>query len=412
MHPSSDLNVDLCLVMRQFYPVMAGAAERCRRYAPGLMTRSVYMTAIARQTDPRQEPDEILDSGLRVQRVPAHNNLLAWDQALLHRALKHVLELDCPKSAVLQTNMAFQHTRRLIAEVRRNRVPTVWLGSMMEDLSAGRPWWQVLKERLHLHATLRGFNACAVGSTVMRDWLRSAWLPARGIEVIGHGVDQTRFCPVEPTHEKRALRERWGLELSSVVTLLVGTVTARKGVHLLLDAWENHLASDPRAHLILVGAFDRPTVVHENQRRALATYQQGVRAQLARLTATGRVRHLGEVADIQQLMRASDILVLPSDREGVPNVVLEAMSCGLPCVLTPFVGLPREELGQEGKNWLLIERTSSALASTLSALINDEVRRQNIGAAAYQQARNHFGLERTLDAYAALYRRLLHEIHG
>jgi glycosyltransferase involved in cell wall biosynthesis len=225
-------------------------------------------------------------------------------------------------------------------------------------------------------------------------------------------VDQTRFCQVKNANEKMALRERWELPQTAVVTLLVGTITARKGVHLLLEAWENQLAANPRAHLVLAGAFDRPTVVHQDQQRALVTYQQGVRAQLARLIATGRVRHLGEVVDIHLLMRACDILVLPSDREGVPNVVLEAMSCGVPCVLTPFIGLPREELGQEGKTWLLAERTSSALASTLSALINDEVRRQNIGAAAYQQARNHFALEKTLNAYAGLYRRLLGEIHG
>ena len=412
MNATSDSSLDLCLVMRQFYPVIAGAAERCRRYAPGLMARGVHMTAIARQTGPELALKEILDGGMCVHRVPAQPDVQAWDQALLCHALKHSRDSGRIQNTVLQTNLAFQHTRRLLSEVRQSGVPTVWLGSMMEDMSGGRSWWQAFRERLHMHATLRGFDACAVGSTVMRDWLRAAWLPERRIEVIGHGVNQTRFCPVKSANEKIALRERWELPQTAVVTLLVGTITARKGVHLLLEAWENHLAANPHAHLVLAGWFDRPTVVHEAHQRELVTYQQGVRAQISRLAATGRVRHFGEVADIHLLMRACDILVLPSDREGVPNVVLEAMSCGVPCVLTPFIGLPREELGQEGKTWLLTERTSSALASTLSALINDEVQRQSIGAAAYQQARDHFGLEKTLDAYAALYRRLLREFHG
>jgi glycosyltransferase involved in cell wall biosynthesis len=412
MNATPDSSLDLCLVMRQFYPVMAGAAERCRRYSPGLMARGVHMTAIARQMEPWLALNEELGEGLRVLRVPAESDVQAWDQALLRHALKHIRDSGHIKNTVLQTNLAFQHTRRLLSEVRQNGVPAVWLGSMMEDLSAGRSWWQVWRDRMHLHATLRGFDVCAVGSTAMRDWLRAAWLPARRIEVIGHGVDQTRFGPLKSAEERAVLRKRWELPQDGVITLLVGTVTARKGVHLLLEAWENHLAADPRAHLVLAGGFDRPTVVHEAHQRELVTYQQGVRAQIARLAATGRVRHFGEVADIHLLMRVCDILVLPSDREGVPNVVLEAMSCGVPCVLTPFIGLPREELGQEGKTWLLTERTSSALASTLSALINDEVRRQSIGAAAYQQARDHFGLEKTLDAYAALYRRLLREFHG
>lgn len=412
MNPIPDSSLDLCLVMRQFYPVMAGAAERCRRYAPGLMARGVRMTAIARQTEPGLAMNEELGEGLRVQRVPAESDVQAWDQALLRHALKHIRDSGHIQNTVLQTNLAFQHTRRLLSEVSQSGVPSVWLGSMMEDFSSGRSWWQAWRERMHLHATLRGFDACAVGSTAMRDWLRAAWLPTRRIEVIGHGVDQTRFSPLESAEEKAVLRARWELPQDDVITLLVGTITARKGVHLLLEAWENHLAADPHAHLVLAGGFDRPTVVHEAHQRELATYQQGVRAQLIRLTATGRVRHLGEVADIHLLMRACDILVLPSDREGVPNVVLEAMSCGLPCVLTPFIGLPREELGPEGKTWLLAERTSSALAGTLAALIHDEARRRDIGAAALKRACEHFGLEKTLDAYAALYRRLLREAHG
>lgn len=401
--PSSSL--DLCLVMRQFYPVLAGAAERCRRYAPGLLARGVSMTAVARQNEVTQNTDEMLDCGVRVLRVAAEPDVHTWDQALLRQAVTQLRGRE--SRSILQTNMAFEHTRSLLLQIRRSGVPTVWLGSMMEDLATGRSWWQNLRERLHLRTALSGFDACAVGSTAMRDWLHSAWVPAHRIEVIGHGVDQTRFRPAETAAEKTELLKKFDLPADSVITLMVGTITARKGVHLLLEAWEKQLACIPNTLLVIAGAFDRPTVVHESQQRDLAAYQQGVRSQLERLNECGRVRHLGEVPSIHELMRAADLLVLPSDREGVPNVVLEAMSSGLPCVLAPFVGLPREELGIEGKTWLLSERSVNGLSATILPLLRDAEMRREVGNAAFVHARGSFALDKTLDAYAGLYHRLV-----
>ena len=149
-------------------------------------------------------------------------------------------------------------------------------------------------------------------------------------------------------------------------------------------------------------------MVHGQQQRDLATYQEGIHRQLAALQPTGRVRYVGEVSAIADWMRACDALVLPSEREGVPNVVLEAMSCGLPCLLTPFAGLPREELGTEGTHWLLAERDSAALGTALTALVREDARREMIGQAAAHHAAGSFGLEQTLDRYAALYHQLLH----
>jgi glycosyltransferase involved in cell wall biosynthesis len=404
-------DIELCLVMRHVWPVLAGAAERFRRYAPGLLERGVHMTAFARQAENGQALDEVVPGDMRVLRVAASADAHVWDRALFERLQSHSAA-HAGRQMVLQTNVVHTQTRSIIKKVCAGGVPAVWTGSMMEENTEVLPWWRHFRERVRRRWLHHSFDAFTVGSSLMRDWLRNEWVPPERIHVIGHGVDHARFRPVSSATEKDALRQIWHLPVDAVVILMVGTITARKGVHLLLDSWEKSLVAEPSAHLVLAGAFDRPTVVHEAHQRELGVYQQGVHAQLQRLTATGRVHHLGEVADIHLLMRACDILVLPSDREGVPNVVLEAMSCGLPCVLTPFVGLPREELGPEGKNWVLTERTSFALAEVLGALIHDEIRRKSIGAAAYQQALDHFGLDKTLDAYEALYRNLLRKVHG
>lgn len=397
--------LQVCLAIRQFYPVMAGAAERCRRYAPGLRERGVELSAVARLPEETLPLEETVPGGVAVTRLPVTSTLQALDQTLLETAAERLASAHSGR-AVLLTNLAFSHTLPALKKIRAAGLPLVWLGSMMEDNAAGKSFWNRLRERLHLRSVLASFDACAVGSTAMRDWLAQAGIPKRRIRVIGHGVDHARFRPVHDAEEKRALRARFGLPQDGVVVLMVGTITARKGAHLLLEAWEKNFTGHSRAHLVLAGAFDRPTVVHEDQQQKLAVFQNGVRAQLERLAPGGHARHLGEVADVECLMRACDVLILPSEREGVPNVVLEGMSSGLPCVLTPFTGLPKEELGPLGTTWLLAERNAEALAAALRTLVDNPARRTEMGCQAASHARLHFGLDKTLDDYTALYQEL------
>ena len=67
---------------------------------------------------------------------------------------------------------------------------------------------------------------------------------------------------------------------------------------------------------------------------------------------TSRAHLLGKQTNVNEFMRAADIFVFPSRQEGLPDVILEALTSGLPIVMTPFVGLP-EELGRmvERMNW-------------------------------------------------------------
>lgn len=405
--PPDSRPVEVCLLMRQFYPVMAGAAERFRRYSPGLWRRGVRLNVVARQADESLPLVEELHEGLRIQRVPFQSSTPAWDQALMEESGRVLQRLCGDRPAVLHTNIAFKHTRPSLTRLRRQGTPTVWLGSMMEDHATGKSWLAAFRERLRLRWTLGVFDVAAVGSTAMRAWLRAAWVPEARIRVIGHGVDLQRFHPAESPGGKEALRVRFNLPTKAVITLMVGTITARKGVHLLLEAWEERLMQDPQAVLVIAGAFDRPTVVREDQGK-LAEFQTTLRQRLDRLTATGRVFHLGEVKNIDDLMRAADLLILPSDREGVPNVVLEGMASGLPCLLTPFMGLPREELGEEGRLWKLCQRDVQGIGAGLADLIQNEPLRLSMGRAAAERAASLFGLERTLDDYAALY----HELAG
>lgn len=404
--------VQLELVLRQFWPARAGAAQRMDRYAPGLASRGVGMRAWVRQTQPDWPLREQSPGGVDIRRQPGQaDRSMIWDcrlfEALIAEESPHLQR----RGRVVQTNLAFAHTLPHLRRLRRLGHPTLWLGSMLEDISAGMSPWRRLRERLRLRWTLGGFDAHVVGSTAMRQWLRSFWIAPSSIQVIGHGVDLKRFHPCEPD-QLAGLRRRLAMPLEAPCVLMVGSMIARKGVDLLLEAWPLVLQAHPGAQLVLIGEFERPSIVDRAERGGMDAFAQRIKRLMQPLIEAGALQHLEHCDQPQEWMAAADVMVLPSQREGVPNVVLEAMACGTPCVLTPFIGLPREELGPEGGGWLLTAADSQSLALRLLWLLDEPARLRAMSGLAAQWAHAHFDLQHTLDAQAALFGRLAAEAQG
>jgi glycosyltransferase involved in cell wall biosynthesis len=189
--------------------------------------------------------------------------------------------------------------------------------------------------------------------------------------------------------------------------LMVGTMTQRKGVDLLLEAWPQVRSQHPSAHLVLIGGTDRPTIVEAAQRARAATHQQKLQSLMEPGLQAGSIIRHDAVDCIEHWMRVADLLVLASEREGVPNVVLEAMASGTPCLLTPFLGLPREELGPCGEAWHLCQRNSAAIAQEMNCLLANANALPRWGRLAAEHAARNFALEDSVNAYASLYRGLV-----
>jgi len=129
---------------------------------------------------------------------------------------------------------------------------------------------------------------------------------------------------------------------------------------------------------------------------------------LAASGAADRVHFTGVVRNIEAYLRASDVFVFPSTREGMPNAVLEAMATGIPVILTPFVGLSKD-LGEPDHEFLLVERDPEALASAIAEVLNGSGLGCRLGEKARRWTEETMDLEKSLDRYAALYRELAME---
>jgi glycosyltransferase involved in cell wall biosynthesis len=111
----------------------------------------------------------------------------------------------------------------------------------------------------------------------------------------------------------------------------------------------------------------------------------------ARLGVGDRIEFVGRAPDARHLIAAADIFLLTSDHEGMPNVVLEAMSIGVPCVTTDVFGI-RELIDNERTG--LIATTDAALVTSVRALAEDPDLRKNIGRQARDVVSERFRLEK------------------
>lgn len=168
------------------------------------------------------------------------------------------------------------------------------------------------------------------------------------ITVLRNGVDLDAFRPIDQNSARQKVgswRGRW--------LLSVGHLIERKGHHLIIEA----LCSLPDTNLAIVG--DGPM---RAELQALAV----------RLGVENRVRILGAVNqdELPNYYSAADALVLASSREGMANVLLEAIACGLPVVATPIWGTP-EVIATPEAGVLTQDRSTSGLVNGIRGLFGD-----------------------------------------
>lgn len=191
----------------------------------------------------------------------------------------------------------------------------------------------------------------------MRAAYAAADVDPERITVIPNGVDLTRFA------EGRADDVRAGLGISGedVVVLYAGRLSPTKGIEVALEAFGAFAEHWPLgdSHLLVAG-------VVRNQPPHLSpeAYEQRLRER-----SPPRTHWLGLRSDMPALMRAADVVVIPTvDNESCPRAGLEALASGRPVIGSRVGGIP-EVLGSELEKFLVPPGDPAALAAALSALV-------------------------------------------
>jgi glycosyltransferase involved in cell wall biosynthesis len=218
-------------------------------------------------------------------------------------------------------------------------------------------------------------------------------LPAAHGEVILNALPEAAFAPADPA-VRQPLRQQLEVPDAAVLCLTAARLELSKGGQHLLEV-ARRLRGGPDLRFLWAGEGTR-----QAQFEALARM----------LGLEKRVRFLGLRSNIAALLAAADLFLLPSEVEGMPLAVMEAMAQGLPVIATAVGGSP-EALGDTG---LLVadplvdrEAMRGALERALRRTASDPDLRRTLGAAARQRARCLFRESRQLAAYEDLFRRVL-----
>ena len=186
-----------------------------------------------------------------------------------------------------------------------------------------------------------------------------------------------------------ALSISLGIPHGAPVVGFVGRLTRDKGVPVLIEAFDHILADLPDAWLLLVGWYD----LSED---ALTPEQR------ARIERHPRIVRTGFVADTAPYYRSMDIMVLPTWREGFPNVALEAAATGIPVITTLATGA-RDAVVPGWTGLLVPTGNPEAVATSAVRLLSDRGLRNSMGLAARRWVTELFVDSRVLDHTVALY---------
>jgi phosphatidylinositol alpha-1,6-mannosyltransferase len=240
---------------------------------------------------------------------------------------------------------------------------------------------------------LRRVSACVAISRELVLEFRVGGIAEQRIQHVPNGVDLSRFQPPLPGAVP-GLRSQLGLPATQPVVLFVGVLDPRKNILWLAEQWLAHDAFDTGALLLAVGPQGRDDPDGRLRGRL---------ADLAR-AHPGRFALHDFHVDVAPYYLCADALVLPSYKEGLPNVVLEAMASGLPCVAARASG--SRELIVDGQTGCLYAPDDAAgLAQAMQRVLGPDG--PAMGVAGRHLAGARYSIGRIADRYETLYTQLL-----
>jgi len=216
---------------------------------------------------------------------------------------------------------------------------------------------------------------------------------------VHHGITPDKFClipngepaPAPSTLSRESLLAELGLPADTRIIGAVGRLWPQKRIKDLI--WAADLLKVIRAdvHLLIIG--DGP------ERERLERFQRNVRIE-------DKVHFLGQRSDVQQMLPHFDVLWLASAYEGLPNVIMEAMSHAVPVVASNISG--NRDLVVSGETGFLVPLGDRAgFAKFTNKLLDDAELARRMGEAGRQRIVADFSVERMVARHADLYRELL-----
>ena len=377
------------MVTGAYYPEVSGAANQCLQIVNTLREKVNFMVLTTTRNPDLPYQDQV--EGINVFRVHINNKsvrnyclgILKFTTFFLSRRrdfqIVHLHGFSL-KSAFLILLSKIFHKKTIIK-----------MTSVGHDdpISCGKRGFPIN------YFFLKADNYVGV-SPQFEDLYRKSGLPLNRYKQISNGVDINLFQPVTDGR-KIKLRVKLGLPEKMKLILCVGHFSREKCPEILLHSWKQYVADKyPDSGIIFVGStnpdhYEVDTVIVEKVER------------LAKLYQNKRVFFIEETHEIEKYYQASDLFVLPSLREGLPNALLEAMSCELLVIASRLEGVT-DWVIKDGVNGLLFTASSiEELGRAITRILSDETFTVALGRNARKIILERFMVDKVAEDYKNLY---------
>lgn len=240
-----------------------------------------------------------------------------------------------------------------------------------------------------------GFKSVVAVSPALSDGLKPHF--QNRVVLVTNAVRDDLFKPNAAARQRR--RAQNGVADGDIVFVFLGTVCNRKGFDLLAKAFGELAKEYANWHLWVIGPCTRQhsQSVDESELQEITAPLEPV---IERVSFLGRI---DDRAAVSEFLSAADLFVFPTRKEGMPISPLEAMSAGLPQIITRIPGVT-DLANVDGETGYYIRRDDlDGLKSAMRRLGTDEPLRQRMGKNAAEVIRNSFGWERHLQQWMQVY---------
>lgn len=256
-------------------------------------------------------------------------------------------------------------------------------------------WQTTARFGLSIRRRCKTAAAVIAPSRAVADELREAGYPTDKLHLIPNGV----ALPEDPSADSQQLARQALAEANhdlvatpeESVVVYTGRLDRNKGLHDLINAWPEVTKRSPRCHLWLVGEGpDRDKLFQ----------------QIKDLDLQGQVVLPGAFDDVEEVLRAANLFILPSYFEGLSISLMEAMAHQVPVIASDIAG--NNDLIQSGTNGALVPAGDvAALSQAIQEALANPDQLKRWATAAHQTIKNNYSLSSMVDAHLKLFEQLV-----
>ena len=385
-HPNAK---SFLLICHSYPPVIGGSELEAQRVCAALISRGYHITVVCAGGPPMPPVRDWIDPRGVPVRIYAKRGKGLVKNALFALQVATMLIRERRNYDFVYFLMQGLHLAFGLPVARFLRKPVV-----MKIAGSG----EVLRMtkspvgRLELHWLRKWAHRVMILNEGMRTEAIDSGFSAQSLHWMPNPVDTDEFTPALP-RDQGELRSRFGIPARARVIVYCGRLAPEKALPSLIDAFAIVAQEDPEALLLMIG--DGPL------RNELETHVHSLGLLEKSVRFTGRV----EPDDVSSWLKIADLFVLVSFSEGFPCALAEAMSTGIPSVVSDIPA--NRQLIENGEQGFLVPvGDSTAIASAALRVLRDEQLSVRMGQSARQSILGNYSTAQVADRYEAIFQTL------